>query len=280
MPLPPAARYACFVSGETQTVEPPNSALRKNSSMAKPKYSYNPEPRLSANQLSELVNATPTRRKSIITGAKFPKGAIVAQYRDANEQLLAFLQNPSRHNPNFLTKIEALYEKSSDTALTAWVRNDAGRSAEALEAVQNLYNKTGLSKLDLRPLPLKKPKVILEGVQVSSSASCSVHGKFKKEDAVGCLSLLLNKSETSTAVRIERCRAAAVLSVLYAEQHLTNFGQAKPKFSVSYDVFRGVLVTAPNTYKKRLDNMKFACEEVVIRWPSIDPPSDYDGPAV
>ena len=248
--------------------------------MAKSKYSYNPEPRLSANQLSELVNATPTRRKSIITGAKFPKTAIVGQYRDANEQLLAFLQNPSRTSPNFLTKIEGLYEKANDTANSVWVRNDAGRSAEALEAVQNLYNKTGLGKYDLRPLPHKKPKVIIEGVQVSSSASCSVHGKFKQADAVGCLSLWLNKSETSSTVRVERCRAAAVLSVLYAEQHLTDFGEAKPKFSLSFDVFKGALVVAPTTYKKRLDNMKFACEEVVIRWPSIDPPLDYDGPTI
>lgn len=268
------------MSGETQTVEPPNSALRKNSSMAKSKYSYNPNPRLSANQLSELVSASPVRRKSIIAGAKFPKTAIVSQYRDANEQFLAFLQNPARSNPNFLSKIEALYDKANDAAQTPWVRNDAGRSAEALEAVQNLYNLSKLSKYDLRALPRKKPKVNIEGVQVSSSAACSVHGKYKGDNAVGCLSLLFNKSEAANTIRVERCRAAAVLSVLYAEQHLPHLGVAAPKLSMSYDVFKGRLTLAPNTYKKRLDNMKYACEDVVVWWPLIDPPSDYDGPEV
>ena len=246
--------------------------------MAKSKYSYNPEPRLSANQLGELVNASPTRRKSIIVSAKFPKTAIVAQYRDANDNLLAFLQNPSRSNPNFLTKIEGLYEKSNDHALSAWVKSDAGRSAEALEAVQSTYNKTSLGKLDLRQLPLKKPKVEMSGVQVSSSATCSVHGAFKGRKAVGCLSVLFNKSETSSNVRMERCRAAGVLSVLYSEQHLKSYGIAVPKLSMSYDVFAGKLVVAPKTYKTRLDNMKYACEDVAVWWPLIDPPSDYDGP--
>lgn len=248
--------------------------------MAKSKYNYNPEPRLSANQLGELVHASPTRRKSIIVSAKFPKTAIVAQYRDANEHLSAFLQNPSRSNPNFLTKIEGLNEKSNDSALSAWVRSDSARSAEALEAVQNTYNKTGLGKFDLRPLPLKKPKIMLSGVQVSSSATCSVHGTFKGENAVGCLSVLFNKSETSSTVRMERCRSTGVLSVLYSEQHLKSQGVAVPKLSMSYDVFTGKLVIAPNTYKKRLDNMKYACEDVAVWWPLVDPPSDYDGPAV
>jgi len=248
--------------------------------MAKSKYGYNKNPRLSANQLSELVSATPTRRKSIITGAKFPKKAIVAQYRDANDQLLAFLQNPSRSNPNFLTIIEALYEKAGDTALKPWTRADAGRSAEALEFVQKDYNKSRLGQYDLRALPKTKPKIMLEGVMVSSSAVCSVHGKFKGEDAVGCLSLLFNKSESSNAVRLERCKSAAVLSVIYSEQHLGDFGVPATKLSLSYDIFGSKVHIAPSTYKKREANMRFACEDVAVWWPLIDPPSDYDGPAI
>lgn len=179
-----------------------------------------------------------------------------------------------------MSVIEGLYEKSSDPSLTPWVRSDAGRSAEALEAVQSNYNATGLGKYDLRGLPHKKPKVNIEGVNVGSSAACSVHGKYKKENAVGCLSLLFNKSEGSNAVRIERCKSAAVLSVLYAEQHLSQHGVPATKLSMSYDVFKGKIILAPNTYKKRLSDMRFACEDVVVWWPLIDPPSDYDGPPV
>jgi hypothetical protein len=47
---------------------------------SKRKYGYNPDPRLSANQLAEYLTATPTRRKSIIREAKFPKKSVVARY--------------------------------------------------------------------------------------------------------------------------------------------------------------------------------------------------------
>jgi hypothetical protein len=55
----------------------------------KQKYNYNALPRLSANQISEYLTATPTRRKSIVQAAKFPKTAIVARYDGARESLLS-----------------------------------------------------------------------------------------------------------------------------------------------------------------------------------------------
>ncbi|GAB5456843.1 MAG: hypothetical protein Hens2KO_30720 [Henriciella sp.] len=247
---------------------------------SKSKYSYNPNPRLSANQLAEIVNASPTRRKSIIVDAKFPKSVVVAKYREAMNPLKSFLGDPKRNVPNFADIISGLEAKSIDGSLTPWTRVDAANSAEALGFVHSAYNKTGLGKFDLRPLPLKQPKVVIEGVEVGASAALSVHGTFKNKPAVGCLSLLFNKSEPSTNTREERCKAAAVLSVLYSEQHLSNFGYAAPKLSMSYDVFLGKVIVAPNTYKKRLDNMRFACEDVVLHWPTIDPPHDYDGPPV
>lgn len=246
----------------------------------KPKYGYNPEPRLSANQLAELVNATPTRRKSIIAAAKFPSSAVVAKYKDASSSLVDFLANPARSVPTFTSAIAMLEGKASDPSLKQWARDDAARSAEALSAVIQHYNKTGLGKLSLKKLPNKQPKILLEGVEISASAACSVHGKFKGESAVGCLSLLFNKSEPSARVRDERCKTAAVLSILFSEQHLSHLGVAVPKLNMSYDVFLGKLVVAPNTFKKRLSDMSLACEEVVLRWPTIEPPEGYDGPEV
>ena len=144
--------------------------------------------------------------------------------------------------------------------------------------MQTSYNGTNLGKLDLKLLPIKQPKVILEGVEVSASAACSVHGQFKGEPAVGCLSVFFNKSEGSTRARDERCKSAAVLSILYSEQHLSHFGMALPRLSMSYDVLHGKLIEAPNSYKKRLGDMQNTCEEVALRWPTIEPPADYDGP--
>ena len=250
--------------------------------MAKPKakYGYYADPRLSANQLAELVNASPTRRKSIIAAAKFPKTAIVAKYRDATDALIAYLCDPARGGPQFIHIIQGLELKSEDPSLSQWVRDDAAASAEALQRIQVSYNQTGLGSLDIRPLARNKPKVDIEGVEVSSSAACSVHGQYKGDAAVGCLSLMFNKSEPSAKMRDERCRSAAVISLLFAEQHLAHFGQPLPRLNLSLDIFRGRLVAAPNTYKRRLDDMNYACEETALRWPTIDPPPDYDGPPI
>lgn len=247
--------------------------------MAKSNYSYNPNPRLSANQLAEIITATPTRRKSIITNAKYPKTVIVAQYRDAYEHLVSFLTNSARTAPNFHSQISGLEDKAIDPSYSMWVQSDASRSAEALSKVHSAYNSTKLSSFDFRVLPKSKPKIAIEGVQVSPSAVCSVHGIFRKEPAVGCLSIFINKSESSVKARKERCMSAAVLSILYAEQHLPQFGFAAPKLNLSYDVLEGRLLSAPNTYSKRLSNMKFACEEVALRWPTVECPRDYDGPS-
>lgn len=246
--------------------------------MKKSKYKLNPNPRLSANQLAELVAATPTRRRTIIQSAKFPKAAIVAQYRDANDAILNFLITPARINPDFSSQITALEEKSIDSANSDWTRSDAARSAEALKRVQQTYNQVALGSLDLRPLPNNKPKVIIEGVSVSASAVCSVHGLFRKKPAIGCLSILINKTEQSTKVREEKCRGAAVISVLYSKQNLKKFGEAAPKLSLSYDVFHGKLIPAPATYIKRLSDMSAACEDVMVWWDKIDAPAGYDGP--
>ena len=188
--------------------------------MAKPKYGYNPDPRLSANQLAEIINATPTRRKSIIIAAKFPKTVVVAKYREASTHLTSFLVNPARGVPSFLDKIKGLDAKAEDPSLSQWARDDAAASDEALHKVQSAHNTTGLGKLELRKLPPQQPKVILSGVEISASAACSVHGQYKGDPAVGCLTLFFNKSEPSTKARMERCRTAAVLSIVYAEQHL------------------------------------------------------------
>lgn len=246
--------------------------------MAKSKYSYNPNPRLSANQLAEILNASPTRRKSIIAAAKFPSTAIVAKYRDASSLLGAFLCNPARAAPNFVVHIEGLEAKSADPSLSQWVRDDAAASAEALSKVQSAYNATGLGKLDLKSLPANQPRVVIEGVEVSASAACSVHGQFKGNSAVGAMSIFFNKSEASQNARIERCKSVAVLLLIYAEQHLSQHGVPLARLCMSYDVFAGKVVAAPNAYKSRLENMRFSCEEVALRWPTIQPPADYDGP--
>jgi hypothetical protein len=246
--------------------------------MTSPKYKLNKSPRLSANQLAELVNATPIRRRSIIRDAKFPKTVTVAHYMHAREGIEKFLTNPARTKPDFHSDIQTLTDIANSPGSKEWKSTDANLSIEALQRVEAAYGNTGLGALDLRKLSIKAPKLVIEGVQVSIAPFATTHAKQSGKELVGCATLLLNKSEGSSKVRMHRCKSAAILSLMFTQKHLINLGLPKPKLCFVYDVFDGTVIAAPTNYKRALNNMSAQCEEVASRWDSIDPPADYDGP--
>src|SRR5689334_2984798 len=104
-------------------------------SSAKRKYGYNPDPRISANQLAEYLNASATQRKKIIEGAKFPKKVIVARYEGARDPVAAFLCDRARDGRKLAQAIIDLKSKEAG-AVSPWVKDDCRASAEAIEQFQ------------------------------------------------------------------------------------------------------------------------------------------------
>lgn len=244
------------------------------------KYGYNPNPRLSANQLAEYLNASSTRRKSIIRDAKFPKGVIVARYDGARDAITAFLTDPTRSMTEPTAAIEAMKAKGGAVGAKPWVQDDCKASVEAVNALLKAQNKLGLNKMNIRPILSKQPKLVMEGVEVSITLNATTHRVDKdKQDRVGGLLLLFSKSEPSASKRDERCRVSSVLAAEFADQYLKGLGAMDPKLCVTIDVFGGRIIAAPPSYKKRLTDMIAACEEVALRWPTVEVPADYDGPA-
>jgi hypothetical protein len=137
----------------------------------------------------------------------------------------------------------------------------------------------GVRKIECRPIAGHQPNVEIEGTQISVTLNATTHRKDKDgSDAVGGVILLFSKTETSANSRVERCRIAAVVVLLFAQKHLASLGKADSKLCFALDVFGGAAHAAPGTYKQRLNNISAACEEVALRWASIEPPDDYDGP--
>lgn len=214
----------------------------------------------------------------MLRDAKFPKTVVVAHYTPAREAIQNFLTSPARTSPDFSDAHEALNALAASPTTKPWTRDDAQLCIEALKRVESAYGNTGLGSMDIRTLAMASPKLQMAGVSVSINPFASIHGKHKGESAVGCLSLLLNKTEQSTKKRMDRCRSAAILSLLFARKHLSDMGLPIPNLCLVYDVFDGLLVPAPANHKRRLDDMMAQCEEVADRWESIAPPDDYDGP--
>ncbi|WP_426020597.1 hypothetical protein [Brevundimonas sp. DWR2-3-1b1] len=99
---------------------------------SKPKYRFNQELRLSANQLAEYLKASPPRRKQIVKAAKFPKTVIVAQYKGAKDALAKFLCDSARDQKILASAIEIMTEKEAKATSSDWVKDDARRSIEAI----------------------------------------------------------------------------------------------------------------------------------------------------
>jgi hypothetical protein len=246
----------------------------------KAKYGYNSDPRLSANQLAEYLTATPTRRKSIIKDAKFPKTSIVARYDAARTAIAGFLCDQTRSARRFSDAAADLSARESRPDASDWIKNDCRLSIEAINTFQRAYNSLGLARFDCRPVSSNQPKLIVAGVDVSVSLDATLH----REDAegvrfVGGAILLFSKTETSGRQREDRCKTSAVLAALFSEQHLTYLGQTDPKLCFSIDVFGSKPYQCPSSFKRKLDHIQDSCEEVALRWPTTPPPADYDGPA-
>jgi hypothetical protein len=246
-----------------------------------PKYRYNPKPRLSANQLSDYLSASSTRRKRIIQDAKFPRTILVARYGAARDVIGNYLCDIARPTGKLVDGISALKAESEKTD-SQWTKQDSLLSIEAIEAFHSAYtkNQMGVRKIECRSIiGNTQPHLLIEGTKVSVSLNATTHMKDKDgTQRVGGLVLLFSKSETELAARAERCRNAAVLAYFFALNFLDYAGKADPKLCFALDVFGGKAYPAPNAYKQRLGQINTSCEEIAVRWPTVKPPSDYDGP--
>lgn len=246
----------------------------------KTKYRYNPEPRLSANQLAEYLKASPPRRKQIVKAAKFPQTVIVAQYRGARESISKYICSPARDQKILSTGIGRMKEREAQPNATVWVKEDSRRSIEAIAAFEKNANAMGVGKLDCRPLVPGLPPLHIAGVDININLDATTHRLVKGENAVGGVIFLFSKAdEASAKARTERCRISAILAYLFAKEHLGYIGVSDPKLCYSFDVLTGNAVQAPSTHKTVLSHMADSCEEVVLRWAATSPPDDYDGPA-
>jgi len=245
----------------------------------KPKYAYNADPRMSANQLSDYLGATPPRRKSIIRDAKYPKTSVVARYNGAREAIGSYLCDDLRNSKVLFDGIESIKVREAKLTATDWTKQDCALSVEAIAAFHSAYNAFGLAKISCKPVVTKQPKLQIEGVDVSVSLDTTTHRIGKGEEkCVGGLILLFSKSDASAKSREERCKTSAVLAAVFAEKHLSYLGKADPKICFALDVFGKRMIVAPNMFPTKLDHMRAACEEIALRWSHIGPPADYDGP--
>ena len=204
---------------------------------SKAKYQYNAEPRLSANQLAEYLTASPTRRKSIIKDARFPRTIVVARYDVARTAIAGFLADPMRKVSILTDAIDDLLIRETKETASTWMQGDSRLSSEAIKAFHATQGQLGLGKMDFRRITKKKPKLLIRGVEISVSLDVTTHRPNKgAPDSVGGLVLVLSKSEQSIKARLERCKTIAVLAAMFAADHLDYLGSGPINFLADHTI--------------------------------------------
>jgi len=243
-----------------------------------PRYRLRPNPQVSANQMAEYLFATPTRRKSIIREARFPKTATVALYDHAREGLVKFLADDTRSLRHLAAVADAMEKRHDRAGASEWTKRDSKLSIEALDTFQRAYNKYGLAKVECRAATGRQPLLDMWPTKVSVHLDviARIHGPGR--DKIGGAVLIFSKGEASSSARIERSRIVAGLIYTFCTRFMAAQGEPDPSLCLSVDVLNGASHRPPGTFARRLKNVEDACDEIAALWRTIHPPADYDGP--
>lgn len=223
---------------------------------------------------------TPTRRRTIIREAQFPKTAQVVQYRSAREGLVKYLGDGARRPALLATAIAGMKARAEGSE-SDWVRNDCRNSIDAIGAFERSYNKSSLRKLDCREVTSRGHHIDTWPTRIGVAFDLTIHKPSDEgPDTFGAAIFVFARGESSAATRKERCSNIAGLIYMFCAKYLDggSFGAVDPSLCVAIDVFAGLEHKCPGTFARKGRHVEDSCAEIATIWPTIDPPGDYDGP--
>lgn len=159
---------------------------------------------------------------------------------------------------------------------TSFQQNDAALSAEAIKAFRAIPLAQKVPYATFSPNTSALPKLVISGVDVSIRLDLIARDNGK--GLVGGAILQTSKAVASKSWRDDHSKVVASLVWMLSSEHLTTLGSVDRKLCMSVDVFGGDVICAPTNFKRKLNDVNASCAEIAALWPTITPPSDYDGP--
>ncbi|KAB2910260.1 MAG: hypothetical protein F9K29_25215 [Hyphomicrobiaceae bacterium] len=227
------------------------------------------EPRISANDLARYMVATDTGKIGIIRRAKEAPAAVVLRYKDARSGLREALRDAVNEKRILAATRDKLEQKARDGSVRPFLRDDAEKSIEVLDAFAGMRNQ--LAGFDYVAAPKQQPELTLAGVAVSVYCDLLIHRTHKEEEQIGGLLFRLTKAEDDESDRAaEKRRDMGAYAATLVHMHVaTNLsGNRKPHHTLcwSVDVQHQELHQAPRTYVSRAQNLENACRFIAAMW--------------
>lgn len=215
------------------------------------------KPRISLNKLGEYLTATPSRRKRIIEDQQDPKPFITKRYGAAREQIVDFLASNMADDSIILQAAKNLKIPSGGTD---FVEQDRAASSEAIHSFLEASEKLNLDGLVVEPVsPSESSTMDVAGVTISMRPDAILKDKVTGE-VKGCVKLHFPKTTPLDAQGGEY--VATALRV-----HLGNNSTAvDPNKCLVVDVPTKQVYSAPKAFKRKMNDIAAACEEIDVRW--------------
>lgn len=229
-------------------------------------------PGISANELAKYMLSSDYAREGIIRRAKQIATAPVVRYRDLRQGIAGYLSNIMRP-ASVLSALETrLLQRSADTSLTPFAREDAAASLEALAAFHRVANE--LSGFQFQLPEGRAAPFMIEGVAVSIQPDVIVTQASRTGDRYGSAIFRMAKgdeaeSDTAASRRIDMGRYVATLAYMQATASPVAGHQLHHSLCMAVDIQSELIVTASRNQTQRVNNIRAACRGIAAQWDAV-----------
>lgn len=222
-------------------------------------------PRISVNKVGEYMSAGPARRRAIIKAQKRPRTFIAARYTQAEDAIKNFFSNALDESILF----QAIIDLDNSKPDTEWKETNKELCIDAIEGFIELLDELDVNFENMKLIPGDPypPKLIVSDVEISVRPDIRII-ETRKDGSIshGAIKLYfpktfpLNKDSGQFVATIVRC----YLEEVYADSDPVN-----NKLCMVFDVNSQQIFHAPRSYKRRMNDVEAACEEISRGWSFI-----------
>ena len=223
-------------------------------------------PRVSIHRLAQYMEATPARRRQIISAEKYPSPFRVS-YWPAKRLFREALRLGWDEETLFEIASERWFSADAETDLADFRRRQAMDAiAEFCGLLEPVKEQLSCLSASVRLSGRVWAPFELGGVQVVDSPELVLRRFRRGDDEVGVMTFSVSKTKPHNEGSAKR---AAALLVALAAENKTTLTSLTPELCIVVDVFSGLIVDADRGNEHRLRKAELACEEISAMWNHI-----------
>lgn len=216
------------------------------------------DPRISVNKLGDYLVANAGRRRRILEEQKRPASYQVNYYEEAVDTMRLFYAQ-GMDETIIQQKIDELDQRIPGTDFE---EQKTRGCLEALEAFLELSGELDLSEYEVTLGDPRPARLVVGNVAISVRPELLL---YKGEALVGAVKFHVGKG---TVLSPEHADYVGTTVHQYIEEVLGG-EELRQRDIYVVDLFRSRVRRAPQSYRRRRQDIQAACEEIAARWPTI-----------